>query len=293
MALGPDGRRLARLRGDRRRGRGCDPDDRRRHGTQAQGVRRRSDGRGRAPPTSSTGGLTTRSCSRSSLSTAAERRSFRTHECGRARPAALVGERPPDAQLPALPGGVRPRSRGGVVRLRRQRLPRSPRRDRGRQRRPLPPQRGGGDPRTGRAVDARLQPLLHRAGSEARGAALDELPRRQGVLLQLRGRSERGGAQARPAGEAAGRVRCPRRRLPRKDARRPFRHSPEREAGSLRSAGPRLHLGVRRPGRHLRCDRARHGCSADRADPGRRGSPPDSRRGPASPHGPPATVTVR
>ena len=55
----------------------------------------------------------------------------------------------------------------------------------------------------GGAPDARLQPLLHRADGAAGRAAGGALARRQGVLLQLRRRGQRGGDQARAQAPAA------------------------------------------------------------------------------------------
>ena len=57
-------------------------------------------------------------------------------------------------------------------------------------------------PRAGGAAHPRHQPLLHRPGDAAVGAAVAELARRQGVPLQLRRRGQRGGDQARPPGPA-------------------------------------------------------------------------------------------
>ena len=57
--------------------------------------------------------------------------------------------------------------------------------------------------RAGGAADARLQPLLHRADDAAGRAAGRALAGRQGVLLQLGRRGQRGGAQARAQAPAA------------------------------------------------------------------------------------------
>src|SRR5450755_4513307 len=86
--------------------------------------------------------------------------------------------------------------------LQRQRVPRLPGRDLGPERRPLPPAGGGGGARAGRAADARDQPVLHRTGAPALGAIGGELAGREGVPVQLGGRGQRGGDQARAPGSA-------------------------------------------------------------------------------------------
>ena len=69
-------------------------------------------------------------------------------------------------------GRVRARRGRAALGRRRQGVPRLPRRDLGLLGRPLPPGGGRGGARAGRAPDARLQPLLHRADGAARRAAL-------------------------------------------------------------------------------------------------------------------------
>ena len=77
-----------------------------------------------------------------------------------------------DPDLRAQPGRVRARRGRPPVGRRRQRVPRLPRRDLGAQRRPLPPARRRGGPRAGRRGSSHVsQPLLHRAGDAAGGAA--------------------------------------------------------------------------------------------------------------------------
>ena len=56
------------------------------------------------------------------------------------------------------------------------------------------------------APDARQQPLLQRPRDAARAAALGAVPRRSRVPLQLRGRGQRGGHQARPPGAPGGEI---------------------------------------------------------------------------------------
>ena len=98
------------------------------------------------------------------------------------------------------------------------------------------PRGGGGGARAGRPADARRQPLLHRAGDAAGGAAVRAVARRQGVPLQLGRRGDRVRDQARPpappraatswcsraasTGAPWARCRRPRRRPSRRRSRR-------------------------------------------------------------------------
>ena len=66
------------------------------------------------------------------------------------------------------------------------------------------PARGRGGRRAGGAADARRQPLLHRARRCGSPSGCPQLARRQGVLLQLRRRGQRGRDQARAQGQRAG-----------------------------------------------------------------------------------------
>ena len=134
-------------------------------------------------------------------------------------------------------------ARGDGARLwdvRRQRVPRLPRRHLGLERRPLPSGGRRGDPRAGAAAAARRQPLLHRADGGARAAAGGELARRQGLLHQLRHRGGRGGAQVRAQGAPGRHDRVRIRRLPRAHLRLAVGHAAGVEAGAVRAAGRRL-----------------------------------------------------
>ena len=118
-----------------------------------------------------------------------------------------------------------------AVGRRRQRVPRLPGRDLGPERRPLPPAGGRGGARAGRTAHPRHQPVLHRAGDAAVGAAVRELARRQGVPVQLGRRGQRGGDQARaPRAAAAATWSCSRARSTAAPTARcrPRRRSPSR-----------------------------------------------------------------
>ena len=172
----------------------------------------------------------------------------------------------PDADLQAGAGRVRPRRGRRALGRRGQGVPRLPRRDLGLLGRPLPPGRGRGGPRAGRAADARLQPLLHRADGAARRAPLGVEPRRPRLLRQLRDRGERVRDQGRPQARPRPRRRRAgdrqlRGRLPRPQLRRPLGDAGARPQ---RGAGPdaaRLPLG---PPRRRRAPCARRSASARR-----------------------------
>ena len=137
-------------------------------------------GGGPSPPTSSTAASRTRCCWSCSPTPASARWS---------PPDRDEADRPAGARAHYLmqtyvrgAGRVRARRGGAALGRRRQGVPRLPHRDLGLLGRPLPPRRGRGGPRAGRAPDPRLQPLLHRAGGAAGRAALRVEPRRPAFL---------------------------------------------------------------------------------------------------------------
>ena len=142
-----------------------------------------------------------------------------------------------DADLQAAAGRVRARRGRAPLRRRGRGVPRLPCRDLGLQRRALPPARRRGDPRPGRAADPRVQPLLHRAGGAAGGAARDELRARRARLpVQLRRRGERGRDQACPQAPPRRRDRRARGRLPRAHDGRASATPQRDQAGAVRAA---------------------------------------------------------
>ncbi len=112
-----------------------------------------------------------------------------------------------------------------------QRVPRLPMRHLRDQPRPLPSARRRSRARAGRAAHAHEQPLLHGAGDAPGRAPVRLQSRRQGVLLQLGRRGQRGGDQARaqgarPAGTSSS-CTAPSTGAPTAPCRRP-RRSPSR-----------------------------------------------------------------
>ncbi len=97
------------------------------------------------------------------------------------------------------------------------------------------------------------QPVLHRARDAPRRAAVAVEPRRQGVLLQLGRRGQRGGDQARAQGAPRRRRRGRPRRLPRTYLRRAVGDPAGVQAGAVRAARAGLSRGrTRRPRRCAR-----------------------------------------
>ena len=121
---------------------------------------------------------------------------------------------------------------------------------------------------------AHLQPLLDRADAAARRAALRPLRRRAGVLLQLRHRGDRGGAEVGAEGDGQAGRRRARELVPRTNARRARRDRSARQARAVGAA--RAGRALRRPERRRI---ARGGCrpgrlgDPDRAGAGRRRDP--------------------
>ena len=107
-----------------------------------------------------------------------------------------------------------------------------------------------GGPRAGRAPHPRRQPLLHRAGAAPGAAPGRVVAGRQGALLQLRHRGQRGGDQGRAQGPAAGHHRLRPPRLPRAHLRRAVGHAAGVQAGAVRAARARLRGGRADGGGH-------------------------------------------
>ena len=100
-----------------------------------------------------------------------------------------------------FPVDVRRGRRRVADRRRRAALPRPLRRHRRGQARPPPPRPARRRTRPARPALARLEPLFHRADAGARSAAVRAVRRRPRVLLQLRRRVGRGGAQVGAQGD--------------------------------------------------------------------------------------------
>ena len=188
------------------------------------------------------------------------------------------GGRPADVRA----RGRDDRSRRGGSRLgrRRSRVPRLRHRHRGRG--PRPPAPGGhrGGARAARPAVARVQPVLDGADAATRLAPLGAFRRRAGVLLQLRRRGERGGAEGRAKGDGPAADRRARRRLPRPNDGSALRDRSALEVGGIRATRPRVLVREaqrRRVARGRRRSRWRPRRDHARARP-RRGRRPPARR---------------
>ncbi len=142
-------------------------------------------------------------------------------------------------------------------------VPRPPRRHRGRLARPLPSSAARRRAAAARRALAHLEPLFDRADAAARRVALRPLRRRSGVLLQLRRRGDRGGAEVGAEGDRKTGCRGARELLSRTHSRRTRRDRTAVEACSV---------GAARAGRALR-DVERRGVAGGGDRPGHRGDP--------------------
>ncbi len=161
-----------------------------------------------------------------------------------------------------------------LVDVGRKALPRPARRDRGRRPRPLPSRAARRRARAARLALAHLEPLLDRADDQARRPALRPFRRGSCLLLQLRRRGDRGGAQVGAQGDRQARGRRAGRLVPRPHARRARGDRPAGQAcrlGAARAGGAVRTAERRRVARSGR--RGGDGRDPDRAGSGRRWDP--------------------